>query len=221
MSIKYRCLILDHDDTAVDSTPEIHYPSFVESLNVLRPDMKPISLEEFILYNFSPGFSRFCDDVLQLSKDEKEYQYKTWWQYTDERVPSFYPGFVELLKEYKALGGIITVVSHSESSRIKRDYETHCDFCPDLIFGWELEETQRKPNPYPVLEIMKRFGLMETEVLVVDDLKPGLEMAKACNVEFAGVGWSHRIHEIECFMTANANYYFSSIDMFREFILSR
>lgn len=30
MAIKYKCLILDHDDTAVQSTPGIHFPSFVE-----------------------------------------------------------------------------------------------------------------------------------------------------------------------------------------------
>ncbi|HOK48860.1 MAG TPA: hydrolase, partial [Sedimentibacter sp.] len=30
--MKYKCLVLDHDDTAVKSTPDIHYPSFVKAL---------------------------------------------------------------------------------------------------------------------------------------------------------------------------------------------
>jgi hypothetical protein len=32
--MRYPCLVLDHDDTLVRSTPEIHYPSFVEALRV-------------------------------------------------------------------------------------------------------------------------------------------------------------------------------------------
>ena len=29
---RYKCLVLDHDDTAVMSTQAVHYPSFVEVL---------------------------------------------------------------------------------------------------------------------------------------------------------------------------------------------
>ena len=29
--MKYKCLVLDHDDTVVDSTASIHYPAFLEA----------------------------------------------------------------------------------------------------------------------------------------------------------------------------------------------
>lgn len=218
MRIRYRCLILDHDDTAVRSTPEIHYPSFIKALSVLRPDMEPFRLEDFILHCFEPGFSELCKDVLRLNDEEQEYQYKVWLDYT-RKVPEFYPGFADLLKEYKKLGGIITVVSHSESRRIERDYRARCGIIPDLIFGWELEAHQRKPNPYPVDEIIKRFGLERSEILVVDDLKPGLVMAKRCGVEFAAAGWSHSVEKIRNYMMENADYYFSTIDKLREHVI--
>lgn len=217
--MKYRCLILDHDDTVVKSTPDIHYPSFIEALKVLRPDMKPLCLEEFVSYCFNPGFSELCRDILKFSKDEQDYQYKVWKKYTSTKIPQFYPGIAELIIEYKELGGIITVVSHSESKQISRDYMLNCKFEPDLIFGWEQEECKRKPNPYPVMEIMKRFNLNTDEVLVVDDLKPGLDMAKKCDITFAGAGWSHIIPEIKDYMKTNSDYYFPTVDSFREFIL--
>lgn len=220
MKIKYRCLVLDHDDTVVKSTPEIHYPSFVEALKVLRPDMKPLSLEEFVSYCFNPGFLSLCKDILKFNKDEQDYQYKIWKSYTKTKVPSIYPGFPELIKEYKKSGGIICVVSHSESEQIARDYMSNCSFIPDLIFGWELEEHQRKPNSYPILEIMKKFNLDNHEILVVDDLKPGLDMARECNITFAGAGWSHIIPEIKDFMEKNSDYYFLTVKAFSEFILS-
>lgn len=218
--MKYRCLVLDHDDTVVKSTPDIHYPSFVEALKSLRPDMETLSLEEFVSYCFNPGFSELCKDILKFNIDEQKYQYEIWKSYTKTKVPDFYPGFPELIKEYKKLGGIICVVSHSESEQIVRDYMLNCNLTPDLIFGWELEEQQRKPNPYPIIEIMKRFNLESHDILVVDDLKPGLDMARSCNTTFAGAGWSHVIPEIKNYMKIHSDYYFSTIASFKNFVLS-
>ena len=78
---------------------------------------------------------------------------------------------------------------------------------------------QRKPHPYPIKQILERFNLQETEVLMVDDLKPGLEMAKSCNVDFAAAGWSHSIPEIKEHMRVESTYYFETVKQFNEFIL--
>ncbi len=37
MSLRYRCLVLDHDDTVVDSTATIHHPCFQAFLDEVRP----------------------------------------------------------------------------------------------------------------------------------------------------------------------------------------
>ncbi|EOR27152.1 HAD superfamily hydrolase [Clostridium sartagoforme AAU1] len=217
--MKYKCLILDHDDTVTISTPNIHYPSFVEALKILRPNTKIITLEEFISSCFNPGFSELCKDILKFNKEEQAYQYKIWSSYTKSKIPDFYPGFPELIKEFKNLGGVICVASHSESEQIQRDYKINCGILPDKIFGWDLEDYKRKPNPYPIREAMKTFNLNKEDILVVDDLKPGLDMARTCNVDFASAGWSHIIPEIIDFMKENSNYYLSSVDELRNIIL--
>jgi phosphoglycolate phosphatase/pyrophosphatase PpaX len=218
MTLRYRCLILDHDDTVVKSTPEIHYPSFVDSLKELRPDMTPLSLEEFVSYCFNPGFGELCRDIMKFSDEEQNYQYEMWKNSAINKIPDFYTGFPELIKEYKEAGGLITVVSHSEKGLIARDYRLKCGLEPDLIFGWEQEEHKRKPSPYPVMEIMKRLELKNDELLMIDDLKPGLDMARSCNVAFAAAGWSHITPEIKAYMETNSDYYFSTVAAFREFI---
>lgn len=48
--LRYPCLVLDHDDTVVQSTPTVNYPSFLETLKVLRPEMK-MTLEQFLRYS--------------------------------------------------------------------------------------------------------------------------------------------------------------------------
>jgi phosphoglycolate phosphatase/pyrophosphatase PpaX len=52
----------------------------------------------------------------------------------------------------------------------------------------------------------------------VDDSKPGLMMARSCNVDFAAAGWSHALPRIENYMRMNSDYYFSTVDEFSEFI---
>lgn len=219
--MRYKCLILDHDDTVVKSTPAIHYPSFKEALKSLRPEVDNIiSFNEFVQYCFDPGFTALCKDVMKFNEREQEHQYKIWKTYVNENSPDFYPGFPELIRDYKKSGGIICVVSHSESENIIRDYTLHCDgLVPDLIFGWDMEEGKRKPSPYPIIEIMKRFNLNNKEMLVLDDLKPGLTMARSCNVEFAAAGWSHTLPQIEEYMRNNSDYYFSTVEEFKEFVL--
>lgn len=219
VEMKYRCLVLDHDDTVVKSTPDIHYPSFAEALKILRPDRKTLSLEAFISYCFKPGFSELCTDILAFTKEEQDVQYQIWKKYVTEKIPDFYTGFPELIKEFKALGGIIAVVSHSESEQILRDYELNCKLTPDVVFGWEFPPHQRKPNVYPIIEIMKLYNLRNDEILVVDDLKPGLDMAKSCNVAFAAAGWSHSIPDIITYMKGNSDYYFSSVENLRALLV--
>ena len=53
--LRVRCLVLDHDDTVVKSTPEINFPAFLRSLKDLRGTT--MSYEQFVEYNFDPGLS--------------------------------------------------------------------------------------------------------------------------------------------------------------------
>lgn len=96
----------------------------------------------------------------------------------------------------------------------------NCKLSPDLIFGWELEEDKIKPNSYPIIETMKQYDLESSEILVVDDLKPGLDMARSCSVDFAAAGWSHIITEIKDYMKLNSDYYFSSVKNLKDLIFS-
>ena len=59
---------------------------------------------------------------------------------------------------------------------------------------------------------MKTFGMAPEELLVIDDLKPGYDMAKAAGVPFAAAGWANDIPEIESFMRKNCGLYFKTVD---------
>jgi phosphoglycolate phosphatase/pyrophosphatase PpaX len=90
---------------------------------------------------------------------------------------------------------------------------------PEVIFGWDSDAQKRKPHPYPVLEIMKEFDASAEVVLVVDDLKPGIDMAKCAGVDAAAAGWAHGVPEIRDFMVNACVSYFERVEDFAEFIL--
>lgn len=215
LALRYRCLVLDHDDTAVDSTASIHHPSFLESLRELRPDRPRISVEEFLLKSFEPGFMPYVRGELGFTEAEIRRELAIWRTFTSTRTPPFYPGMLDILREYRAAGGIVVVASHSEADLIERDYRANGDFLPDAIFGWNAEPDLRKPSPYPVEEALRRFALSRDLVIVVDDLKPGLVMARAAGVRFAAAGWGHDVPQIRRFMVRESDRYLSSLEELR------
>jgi phosphoglycolate phosphatase/pyrophosphatase PpaX len=62
---------------------------------------------------------------------------------------------------------------------------------------------------------MERFGLGREELLVLDDLKPGADMAAAAGVDFAAAGWGHSIPMIRKAMEGLCRYYVESVEALR------
>ncbi len=204
------CLVFDHDDTVVNSTATIHHPCFQEYLKRYYPG-RTCGLEEYFLKNFSPGFVPMCREEYGMSDADLEQEAAFWRSYVRDHVPTAYPGIREIMQRHKAAGGLLCVVSHSYEYNIRRDYRENGLPEPDLVFGWEQPLERRKPEPWPLEEIMRVYGLKPTELLMIDDLKPGFDMAAACGVPFAGVGWSNDIEPIERFMRANCSLYFKTV----------
>lgn len=202
--MKYRCLILDHDDTCVDSTLSIHYQAQLEILRRMRPALPPITPEEFFEKNFHPGITRYLTEELHFSPEEMEEEFRIWQEFTKNRTPDFYPGIIALLKDFRAKGGWVTVVSHSEEGFIRKAYEEKGEgFMPDLIYGWDMDPEKRKPHPYPCRQILQELAIPKEDALIVDDLKPGIEMALNAGVDAAAACWSHNIPVIREYMQEN------------------
>ena len=68
---------------------------------------------------------------------------------------------------------------------------------------------------------MRRYALRPDELLMVDDMKNGYDMAHACGVPFACAGWSHFDPLIIDFMRRNSDYYFETVDAFEAFLFGQ
>ena len=215
--MKYRCLVFDHDDTTVNSTATIHHPCFEQFLKDYYPD-RSCTLEDYFLKNFSPGFIPMCREEYGMDDETLAMEARYWQEYVRDRIPQAYPGIREIMLQHKRNGGLIAVISHSYRHNILRDYEANGLPQPDLIFGWEMPPEQRKPAAWPLMEVLRRFDLRPEEVLMIDDLKPGYDMASACGVPFAAVGWANDIAPIEAFMRENCSLYFKQVSELAAFL---
>lgn len=211
--MRYRCLVFDHDDTVVNSTATVHYPCFVEYTQKYFPHYR-CTLEEYFVKNFDPGVVAFFRDEVGMTEDEMKAEQVYWNAYVQNHVPQAYPGMREILWEQKKRGGLLCVVSHSYRDNILRDYRANDLPEPDAVYGWECPPALRKPNPWALEKIMETYRLKPTELLMLDDLKPGFDMAQAAGVPFAAAGWANDIPEIERFLRGSCEHYFKRVEDF-------
>jgi len=216
MKPKFSCLMLDHDDTAVKSSPEIHYPCFVKTIEVFRPGEYVLTLEEFMNACFYPGLYDYYTRVMSFTKEELDLEFEMWQEYVKTRVPHFYEGIGEILSDFKAAGGVLAVSSQSHRDVIERDYTERLGFLPDFIYGCELPPEKCKPSPFAVTDVCEKTGITPAGVLVVDDLRTGLEMAREARAHFAAAGWSQFVPEIENYMRDNSEFYLDNVDKLRK-----
>lgn len=186
--LNYPCLVLDHDDTVVQSEKTIGYPFFCYILNQFRPG-QTISLEDYVRDCHNYGFAEMCRRRWQFTEEEQRAEYRGWMDYVKTHIPDAFPGIGDVIRRQKEEGGMVCVVSHSSIENITRDYAVHFGIQPDAIYGWDLPEHQRKPNPYPLEDIMARYGFRPEELLVVDDMKLAWMMVQSVGVKIAFAGW--------------------------------
>ncbi len=214
--MKYKCLVIDHDDTVVDSTAEIHYPCFIEYLDKFRKgESEKWTLDTYFIKNFHPGITSILRDELGMDDAEMKHEVEYWARYVEDHIPTAYAGIGDIMREFSARGGIIAVNSHSFEKYIRRDYDYNSLPIPDIIYAWDLPEEQRKPSPYSLFDLMRRYSLKPEEIIVLDDLKPGYDMARGAGVTFAAAGWAYDIPEIEEFMRHNCDFYLKTVEELR------
>ena len=145
--MRFPCLVLDHDDTVVQSEMTVNFPYFLQVLNAFRPG-QTTTAEEYARECNRVGFADFCRQRFHFTEQEILDEYMGWKEYVKTHIPDPFPGIANVIRRQRAAGGKICVVSHSCNENITRDYALHFGIQPDDIFGWDLPEDKRKPSDY-------------------------------------------------------------------------
>ena len=216
--LKIPCLVLDHDDTVVQSESTVNFPYFCYILDHYRPGAV-ITLQQYMDGCFQYGFADMCRKWYGFTEEELLEEYLGWKEFIMTHIPAPFPGMDRIIHRQKEEGGVICVVSHSCEDNITRDYKTHFGILPDDIFGWDLPEEKRKPSPWPMEQIMAKYGFTPEQMLVVDDMKPAWEMARKVGAPMAFAAWGRQEYPaILGEMTGICDYSFASTEDLYEFL---
>lgn len=216
--LKYPCLVLDHDDTVVQTEKAMAYPFFKAFIERIRPG-RTVTYQEYVRSCSTMVFADMCRTLWQFTEDELKEEYVTWKAFTRENIPPLCPGIERIVQRQKEEGGLVCVASLSTEEVILRDYSRHFGFIPDAVYDYDLPVDKRKPNPYPLQDIMERFHLRPEEILMVDDMKLGWDMASRVGVPTAFAGWSkEELPEMARKMRSVFDYSFNSTDTLYRFL---
>ena len=218
MNLKYPCLVLDHDDTVVASEIAVNYPCFLEGLKQFRPG-EYMDHPEFVRWCFQYEFADFLRIRYGFTPAEAAEEYEMWKEYAKTHIPPVCEGIKEIILEQKRRGGLVCVASLSSRETILRDYGLHIGIRPDMIFSSDDPREIRKPGTYPLEKIMETYALSPAQLLVVDDLKTGLEMAKSAGVPIAAALWCRQdAPEIIDYMTERCDFAFHTTKELYDFL---
>lgn len=187
--LKYKCLVLDHDDTMVQTERTIGYPYFRDYIEKIRPG-QTLTFAEYVRDCNNMVFADMCRKRWNMTEEELTNEYLGWKAYSRINVPEVCDGIRQVIHRQKELGGLVCVSSLSTREIIERDFLHHFGILPDAIYDYDLPVDQRKPAPYSLLDIMERFDLQPQELLMIDDMKLGCMMAKSVGVPTAFASWS-------------------------------
>ena len=216
--LKYKCLVLDHDDTVVQTERYIGYPYFKDFLAKIRPGTE-LTFRQYVEDYNNMVFADVCRLRWNMTDEEQAQEYQGWKAYYRDNPHPIFPGIDRVIARQKAEGGLICVASLSREQEILRDYEEHFGIVPDAVYDCELPPEKRKPNSWPLQDIMERFSLKAEEILVVDDMKLGWMMANAVGVDIAYAAWSKaEFPDLTEEMRGLCQYSFDNVEQFLYFL---
>ena len=160
-----------------------------------------------------------CREIFHFTDQELKQEHDQWMEYIMQNVPAPFPGIGRIIRRQKEAGGMLLVVSHSNTENILRDYDTHFGIRPDGVYGWERPPQERKPNPWPLEDIMSRYGFKPEEILVVDDMQLACQMADPLGVKVAFAGWDDMgVPQQREDMRRRCAFSFDSVEEFEKFL---
>ena len=104
--LKYPCLVLDHDDTVVQSEKTIGYPFFCYILSQYRPGQS-ISFQDYVYDCHQLGFSDMCRQRFQFTPQELIDEYEGGMEYVKTHIPAPFPGIGDVIHRQKKEGGLL------------------------------------------------------------------------------------------------------------------
>ena len=189
--LTYSAYIFDLDGTLLDTLPDL-----VRLTNyVLEKRGWPTHSQDEILSYVGDGGLKLLERAAPIgtSSQDLDNLFKEWRSlyptFGHEKTQPF-EGIVDLLKELKAQGKRLGVLSNKFDDAVKTVISNHFGNTFDYAFG-ECGIIPRKPNPQGLLHVITLCGVPADQVLYIGDSACDIEVAKNAHVASAAVSWGY------------------------------
>lgn len=188
----FKLLVFDWDGTLMDSQARIVASFQAAIADVGLPQRSPAQIRHII----GLGMVRAIATLFPQSSTQQCVQlaerYRHYFFATDAYPTPLFQGVAETLHTLHAAGYWLAVAT-GKSRRGLNQALVETDLSQFFLSTRCADETQSKPNPQMLQEIMDELGVLPTNTLMIGDTEYDLQMANNANV--ASVAVSYGVHD--------------------------
>ncbi len=197
MSSHYKLIIFDWDGTLMDSLPRI-----VSCMQAAARDFGlPVRLEkdvhEIVGLGLAEALKRLYPSIDVAGIERMRELYAKHYMQKDAEPSQFFQGIVPMLNALEASPAWLSVAtgkSRRGLDRVMRGTSSAGYFASSRC----ADESESKPSPRMVLELLKHHDVNPDEAIVVGDTEFDMAMARNAGVDRLGVGWgAHDLERLE------------------------
>lgn len=209
MSSQYKLIIFDWDGTLMDSLSRIVSCMQAAAQDVGLPVLSEKAVHEIVGLELGLAIGELYPSLSADGIQQMRELYAKHYVAQDVTPSAFYDGILPMLAALKASPATLSVATGKSRKGLDRVmYGSETDHFFDSSRC--ADETESKPSPRMVLELLEHHGVNPNEAIVVGDTEFDMAMAQNAGVDRLGVGWGahdiERLHEYQpraCFTQVN------------------
>ena len=197
---EYELIIFDWDGTLMDSLAKIVSSMQKAGGDAGLPILDAKAVHEIIGLELGIAISQLYPEIANKDLEFVRKRYSHHYVESDQQPSLFYPGIEAMLHQLAATDKTLSIAtgkSRKGLDRVLSAVDLHSMFdgtrCAD--------ETDSKPHPAMVNELLALHGVEPGNAIVVGDTEYDMEMAKRAGVDRVGVSWgahdSARLHSYD------------------------
>ena len=205
----YKLVVFDWDGTLMDSAADI-VEAIQQSIAAMQlPPRDDRSVRRMIGLGLEDAFSRLFPEIERATLLQVADEYRRLFGARPRVYGQAFPGVETVLDELAGAQRQLAVATGKSRRGLDKALTTtgwHARFIATRC----ADETEPKPSPRMLIELLEHLQLSPAEALMIGDTTYDMEMAKQAGMDAVAVGWG--VHEVEELAEAGALRVLETLD---------
>ncbi len=218
MSARYELIIFDWDGTLMDSLAKIAFCMNAAAKTVGLPALPDPQIHEIVGLALPEAIARLYPQLDETGVEHMRKAYAHHYVASEQQQSQLFEGVKAMLHGLRNAGMHLSVATGK--SRVGLDRVMSALEVSHLFSSSRCaDETEPKPNPHMVLELLEYHQLSPQQAVVVGDTEFDMEMALSAGVDRIAVGWG--AHEASRLMRYQPELLAASVGELERWLLAK